>query len=1628
MAETNRYQVINTFSGGMNTDADKSVIPKNQYLYAENYRIFGDSTNTVGSLENILGNTLLTSVITPGYYPIGYCNIRDELYICTTQNQHPTDGLYSELIKVIFTADGESISSHTHIYNDQYSSDGSRLNWSRDYLIKAIGRYESDTIKKIYFVDGYNIFRSMNVVSISTTSPVNKFDVIPNFNLSSPVFDRFVSGRLTSGKIQYAYQMYNLYGAETLFSPVSQLIPISETSGQTGSNKTFKGSEIDENTGKGIRFSIFPPTGFDRIRIVSIKYNSINSIPVIKIIVDQNISTNPITTYFYDFGTTALGEYTYEEFAVIGREVFVASELETKNNYLFVANITDNDWDVDFDARAYRFVSSTASGSLTTGHTAIFDAGEWGTNNWYDINSNFLIGGTTSVPETYDCLNPYNDISLDKSRTDTTPSWIHLYNFIYQVNGTTIGGEGLNVSYSFIQHQFIISNTGTNYGEDYCYNTDYSNVNVELNYKGYQRDEIYRFGIVFFDDKGRSSTVKWIGDIRMPYYTDIIGGYDNFPFTWDVDEISYGMSLGISFTVDTSSAYSQGAKYFKIVRVKRESADRTILAQGIIPTMLLYNDGSGLSYRGYTIPYTATGTVSGITKYTSPLEFISPEINFNKNLSYTIGDSLELIATSTVAKQWDNFSNVSMTIGTLPTTSNYSQTVKYSGFDTSLPISTRSSKIKNVNNFQILGPLTKINNLTYSDGIFMTGVDYRILNITECASVGSGSSSMHLSAGGTKGIVESDSFAGNIAGTSFNCYYCNYKRNVFSSQYGGNTYTARQNNSYISCSSLQICIDDTTVNVYEGDTYISMFDYLRNIVYGDIINDRRSQLIVYFPVETSINLRYRSDDCFSKTTDDPNHSRRYMQELAGIYTSSSITYNQLTDLYKYNSVYSQENTTIGYYPESNIADNSNEVHDNRILVSDLKIDRETSDSWTMFRMDNFLDVDSKYGKITSLLVKDNYLYFWQPKAFGVLSVNQRSVIQDNNPGALVLGTGGVLDRYDYLSTSYGSTCRFSPVNGINGLYWIDNINRTICRYNGEGVEPISKSKGINSLISSSITLDTETISCSDRKYNEVLFTIPYTYTTISGDSMQPSTYKLEATSIPSYYYTDWRYNTALFDTIKNFRLVVDVIEVSGSENTFTDAFVSISDNHSLTHIKKYLRNGVNIFDIGTSTLTWLNFGLTNDNEYSLGHNYKLLLNSINCYEITSELYVDEEFTYSDGSIDIVTSGVWITETYPISLSCTKEIVSNKLYLSAIDISSLYSIWTKRVGIITAGSGTDFIIEIKIDEIIGVGQLSLFKSSDTSLSGVGGLSIPLTTTGIQNYVTSDYTSLDSTSDYNLYIIISDFSSPYTIHNITIDYIKIYKRVANPIAFFTEDFDSFYTVSSLGDVPTNWIANYNINWGVVGSGYHAGGTSVSTVAPIVYNELMESFNGVYTFNTDAISLFIVPSSTNYITNSGSSLYMHNIGNRNTFYGVKYPSTLKFIANDNFEEVKTFDSFKFNSTCRTEIDDIDQYDKTFVTIRCYNDYQNSNFQTIYTSGVNTNITRKEREFVLNVPRSRVSISQPNYPNIFDPANLSNETRLFKERMRDKYLITELLYNDTGNNRFNVPYITTNYRISKR
>jgi len=177
----------------------------------------------------------------------------------------------------------------------------------------------------------------------------------------------------------------------------------------------------------------------------------------------------------------------------------------------------------------------------------------------------------------------------------------------YKFGTTVLGGTGLNIDYEFIttditldeQYQDTLSIT-TNVTKDNTIRINkldgslvetvtlgsasdsrfknYADPYFASKYRSHHRDEIYRYGIVFFNDKNIATPVYWIGDIKFPHC------YEACP--WYVDNQSLkGKPIGIRFNVRN---YPDGAHTYQIVRCKRTKEDRTVLTQAIVSATVSY--------------------------------------------------------------------------------------------------------------------------------------------------------------------------------------------------------------------------------------------------------------------------------------------------------------------------------------------------------------------------------------------------------------------------------------------------------------------------------------------------------------------------------------------------------------------------------------------------------------------------------------------------------------------------------------------------------------------------------------------------------------------------------------------------------------------------------------------------------------------------------------------------------------------------------------------------------------------------------------------------------------------------------------------------------------------------------
>ena len=241
--------------------------------------------------------------------------------------------------------------------------------------------------------------------------------------------------------------------------------------------------------------------------------------------------------------------------------------------------------------------------------------------------------------------------------------------------------------------------------------------------------------------------------------------------------------------------------------------------------------------------------------------------------------------------------------------------------------------------------------------------------------------------------------------------------------YGGYSFSNRLTNIYYGDGNYFESKNEWNT-VFDGDCHVETFEYTSmHKVYGAYTKNGKDELqfpnthmITYsIPTESNIWCKFQHGWTFSSNARD-NYASFIQTEPCEI----TEAYVQKEPEYVYNSVYSVQNTSIplAAYDDLNPQD-YNKTIDTRVYYSDLKQNDEIIDSWCKFRSSNFIDVDQQYGPITNISTFKNVLTFFQEQSFGVLSVNDRSVATDNSGQNIVLGTGGVLDRYDYYSNTYG---------------------------------------------------------------------------------------------------------------------------------------------------------------------------------------------------------------------------------------------------------------------------------------------------------------------------------------------------------------------------------------------------------------------------------------------------------------------------------------------------------------------------------------------------------------------------------------------------------------------------------
>lgn len=577
---------VNTFDGGMDMDTDVSYLETNKYRYAENVRLATDQRGTAGVLQNI-------------QYFKEYAKIEaleDQTILCVIAGRLPDDDANLINTAIILTVDNSTGYNNIFLVDNFNNKQlvctkvlSMTSNITSDSNVSMVYNYETSSVYKLYinvpdkglFIINLANYREETDEVIDNSS---QFYSDPDAVLPPLLLDSYTSGSLPAGAYQYFYKLITEDGIESPLSSGSELIYLGRAN--IDSSATAEGYDEEYTTSFGINLTVtLNNDTFTTYRLYRVYWANNVDDPSVMIAQEGSISNaGTITFTVTDSYNSAISQITSEELNDIIPFTFYAQTMAQYGNRLFFANIQTNDWDIDssFDCRAYR---ANCNGKV------LLQASSGETE--YEGPLSSILDGTVVLDYDADVINPMNSQLLYPDVYDEDE-------YAYQSNGIVYGGEGPNISFKIV-HGTTRECTATMLGgltdytstsmpisgikNDSSYDSvsfgstqlcSFANPYIASKFASYQRDEIYRFGIVFYNESGISTPVHWICDIRFPSGDSDSCAAFNYNST---DNYMEAYPFGVYFQIKN---FPTGAVAAEIVRCDRTQSDRTVVGQGMV--------------------------------------------------------------------------------------------------------------------------------------------------------------------------------------------------------------------------------------------------------------------------------------------------------------------------------------------------------------------------------------------------------------------------------------------------------------------------------------------------------------------------------------------------------------------------------------------------------------------------------------------------------------------------------------------------------------------------------------------------------------------------------------------------------------------------------------------------------------------------------------------------------------------------------------------------------------------------------------------------------------------------------------------------------------------------------------
>lgn len=577
-----------------------------EYAYEnKNVRVMPTDESTLFSLINERGNKK-SSIVGIGDYiegtPIGQALINNELVVFTCGDRSILDTGIEKVAANGAKVEGADAviekAPMDRIYKLWFDNGNltgkllfkGDLGFDYKHPIETISFYENADIRKVYWTDGINQPRVINIAAASDVMSkwnTNSFNFVKTLKLNEKVtIERNIvaGGGFAPGVIQYAFTYFNKYGQESNIFYTSPLYYVSYNN---------RGASPEDKVSNSFNITIDDvDTDFDYLRIYSIHRTSINATPTVRRVVDLAPPTDAI---FYK-----VNDYTTVSKATDITLYLRGGQIENTLDKYEPASQTGSNKRWTFDTSKYQRIL------FSNGNTVILPFNETLTITMQGDIVNLSVTGTPFVfRDLYRKSITYTDTGTSGDSIDPTELLFVggeevIFGTMAQKDNTLFLGDiktKRKVIDSTIRSYFknknitfstrIKSINSPKVSGYYPYNNQLKMSSYQ--FKTFKYLEYYRFGIQAQHYTGKWSEPIWVNDVRNTTHID----------TTFYNDSKIGLPVA-EFKLDNpdiiKKLISNGYVRIRPVVVYPTIDDREVICQGILcPTVYNVSDRYGNS-------------------------------------------------------------------------------------------------------------------------------------------------------------------------------------------------------------------------------------------------------------------------------------------------------------------------------------------------------------------------------------------------------------------------------------------------------------------------------------------------------------------------------------------------------------------------------------------------------------------------------------------------------------------------------------------------------------------------------------------------------------------------------------------------------------------------------------------------------------------------------------------------------------------------------------------------------------------------------------------------------------------------------------------------------------------------